>query len=86
MLEPELPQYRVSFDRVSRHRWHVVGAFAAGMVIWAALAPVRLIESSIPWIFGSFALALVGIEVRLFLIFREDLMARKRIAESDTVD
>jgi hypothetical protein len=84
VFEPELPQYRVAFDRVSRRRWYVFGASAVVVVLWGFFAPVGVIERSTPWLLGAIAVAFAWIEVKLFLIFRSDLLARKRTAEQST--
>lgn len=77
-LKPELPHHRAEFDRVSGHRWSILGAAILVGLLIAFLAPVDHVPAAITVFFALLALAVVGLETKLFLIYRRDLQDRRQ--------
>jgi len=77
VFEPQLPHNRKTFSRVSRWRWMLVGTMVAIHVAGGLLAPVAYSEALLLPTFVAFVILLLAIEVKLFLVYRKDLLERR---------
>jgi len=77
-FEPQLPHHRAAYNRVSRHRVPLFGTFLLSGALLIFFAPVNYIEMLLAPLFIFFVILHIVLEARLFLIFRQDLLDRRR--------